>query len=50
MMGHDPGAVWGGADVKKLFMLACVVAVAAVGWSLWIGKDDMRRYREMRKM
>ena len=42
--------MWGGADVNKLFMLAGVVAVAAVCLTLWIGKDDMRRYREMRKM
>jgi len=40
----------GGADVKKLFMLAGVVAVAAVCLALWIGKEDMRRYAEMRKM
>ena len=50
MMGMTPGAVWRGADVSKLFMLAGVVAVAAVGWALWIGKDDMRRYIQMRKM
>ena len=45
-----PGAGWEGADVSKLFMLAGAVAVAAVGWALWIGKDDMRRYIQMRKM
>ena len=42
--------VLGGTDVKKLFVLACAGVFVAVCWSLWIGKDDMRRYREMRKM
>ena len=36
--------------MNKLFMLAGIMAVAAVCVTLWIGKDDMRRYREMRKM
>jgi len=42
--------MWGGADVNKLFMLAGIMAVAAVCVTMWIGKDDMRRYQEMRKM
>ena len=42
--------MWGGADVKKLFMLAGVVAVAAVCLTLWMGKDDVRRFLQMRKM
>ena len=42
--------MWGGADVNKLFMLAGIMAVAAVCVTLWIGKDDMRRYIQMRKM
>ncbi len=36
--------------MKKLFVLACAGVIVAACWILWIGKDDMRRYREMRKM
>ena len=36
--------------MKKLFMLAGVVAVAAVCLALWMGKDDVRRFKQMKKM
>ena len=36
--------------MRKLFMLAGVVAVAAVCLALWMGKDDVRRFIKMRKM
>lgn len=36
--------------MKKLFVLACAGVIVAACWILWIGKDDMRRYWEMRKM
>ena len=36
--------------MRKLFLLAGVVAVAAVCLTLWMGKDDMRRFLQMRNM
>ncbi len=36
--------------MKKLFMLACAGVLIAVCCALWVGKDDMRRYWDMRKM
>ena len=36
--------------MNKLFMLAGVVAVAAVCLTLWMGKDDVRRFLQMRNM
>ncbi len=36
--------------MKKLFAVAGAGAAVAVGWALWMGKDDMRRYIQMRKM
>jgi hypothetical protein len=36
--------------VKILFALVCAGAAVAVGWALWVGKDDMRRYKQMREM
>lgn len=36
--------------MKTLFVLACAGVFVGVCWALWIGKDDMRRYQEMRKM
>jgi hypothetical protein len=50
MIGMVLVPVRGGADVKTLFVLACAGVVVAACWALWIGKDDMRRYRELQKM
>jgi hypothetical protein len=36
--------------VKKWFALGSAAAVAAVGVALLAGKDDIRRFRQMRNM
>ena len=36
--------------MKKLFMLAGEVEIAAVCLNLWMGKDDVRRFLQMRNM
>ena len=36
--------------MKQLFVLACAGTAVAACWALWVGKDDMRRYWQMRKM
>jgi len=36
--------------VKTLFVVGSVAAVTAVGLALLAGTDDIRRFRQMRKM